>query len=389
MKISLLVLIALLLPISASMISGDAITIDKPHPDDLYIAGGTVTINAPIRGDLLVAGGRVTINDSVQHDLMVAGGTVIVNGYVGDDLRCAGGNIQLLQRVEDDALLAGGRFTLSPAAQIGGNLISLSGEGTLHGQVNGNVFSRAEKLNLNSKVGRDLDARAGEIIAGGEIAGRTTLSAQHITVGPTASFAQEVRFWNADGKLDIGARNAGTPLVFDPSLTTDEPKLKLPGFSSAILIIGYLGTALLVIYTLQLSLGATFAKAAESVLTHSLQSLGLGIIGCIGLPVATILALITMIGIPLALMLFVCTLVLVMLATSVTAIITAHWINQVYYQATWTKTKIAFAGFGIFVVFKLITFTPVVGLPIMVMLSCTAFGAILLTITKKAAPASA
>lgn len=386
MKLVLAFLLILLTPLGISTRSGDNIVIDTPQPDDVYIAGGTVIVNAPIRGDLIIAGGDVTINDSVQHDLLIAGGNVVINGHVGDDLRCVGGNIHLLHTTADDAMVMGGKITVAKAANIRGNLISLGGETSIDGQVHGIVNSWAEEITFTGVALQALDLRADEIEFNGRVAAEATLAAQHISFGPEAALEKGIRFWNPEGKLDIPNRAAETPAVFDNSLSTESPRWVFTDFSIGLLLVGYFITALLMIYVFETTIGSTVQRAAGNVLNKSLASLGLGILLCLGLPIVTVLLLITIIGIPIALILLFVTIALLLAGTALTALMTAHWINRVFYNTSWNTTHLILTAFGIFMLFKLITFTPVVGPAVMVLLICLAYGAMLITVRRNTEP---
>jgi hypothetical protein len=77
--------------------------------------------------------------------------------------------------------------------------------------------------------------------------------------------------------------------------------------------------------------------------------------------------------------------ILAVLATAITAIIAANWINRVYNGSEWSVTRIVFVAFGIFVLLKLMTLTPVIGPLLMVIMICLAFGSILISLRKGAA----
>jgi hypothetical protein len=171
--------------------------------------------------------------------------------------------------------------------------------------------------------------------------------------------------------------------LYDDSLKMETGSWKWLGFSSILLLLLYLGTALLMILLLQYLFGPTLEKTAVTVLKESPKSMGYGLLLCVGLPVAIVLSCVTIIGIPIALILLFAMVTLIILATVITSLVAAHWINHVYYSSSWKSSRIALVAFGIFISLKLITLTPFIGPLVMMLFIFLAFGAILLNISWK------
>jgi hypothetical protein len=120
-------------------------------------------------------------------------------------------------------------------------------------------------------------------------------------------------------------------------------------------------------------------KAADTGFNSTLKSLGMGVLFFIIVPVAAIVLFVTLIGVPLGLLLVFGYIILILLATVITSVVGANWINN-RYEKNWNFWRLVFTGFGLFVLLKLITFTPFVGWLIILLMVCMAFGAILLNI---------
>jgi len=372
-----------ILPVRAQMKSGEDVVIQEKVNKDLYLAGGTVTINAPVHGDLIVAGGTINISDTVTQDMLVAGGNINFNGYAGDDIRCAGGSITILSDVAGDVVVAGGTVTIGKGAVIHGNLIASGGELMVDGKVLGMVQSHSGTFTLNGTVGGDLDSRGGEVTINGSVDGNSVLAAGTIEIGSDASFDGDVNYWNKKGSPDfINAVHNGKAL-FDPSLEIKSGKLVYLGFASVLIALWYLGTALLMIFLIQYLFNATMKSAAGTVKNDSMKSLGYGMLFLIGVPIAIVITAITIIALPVSILLLIGYITLLLLATVIVSLITAHWINNTYYQYSWSSVRIAFAAFGIFIVIKLASLTPVVGPLILLLVVCMAFGGLLQNIKWK------
>lgn len=381
---ALIVLISLLfLSQSFSQIKmGEDVVIDEKVYGDLYVAGGSVTINAPVQGDLVVAGGTVIINDSVSQDVLAAGGNLTLNGHVGDDVRCTGGNIKLLKSIDGDMVVAGGALRIGRDASIKGNLISSAGEVVLDGTVHGDTKSSSGQFTLNGKV-NDLNYQGGKILINGTVDGASVLAANTIELGTGTIFNKDVRYWSEEGNLDFDSFMKNGDAVFDVSLAADNGGWKYSGVVIFVLVLWYLIFALAVIFLFQYFFKNTLKKAADTFKKDSLTSLGLGFLFLAGVPLTILFLLISVIGIPVAVLMFIVYLAVILVATVIVSTVAANWINNTYYQSSWSNRRIILTAFSIFIVLKLVFITPFVGPLITFLLVCMALGAILLNLRWK------
>ncbi len=362
---------------------GDNLVIDEAVNHDLYVAGGTVTINAPIRGDLVVAGGTINVNDSVTQDILVAGGNVILNSVVGDDIRCAGGIVALNGAVLGDFVATGGKIDIARNASIFGHLVSSGGRVMLDGRVKGNVKNASGTFTLNGTIERDFKARSGKILINGEVQGQTEIAARTIELGSGALFGKDVRYWNESASLDFKNSLQGGTATYDEGLDFENGNLRYLGFASMVMLIWYLVTALVMIFLIQYLFSQTFKSAANTIQNNPLKSLGLGFLFLIGVPILVVVLFMTLLGIPVAMLTLISYLAVILFATVIVALLISNWLNNRYYQASRRNGKIAILAFGILVILHLISITPFVGPLVMLLLACTAFGAILLSIRWK------
>jgi len=382
-KLSLLVImINYLFPVFALRIEyGRDINISQPVNEDLYLAGGNITINAPIYGDLIIAGGTILINDTVTNDILLVGGTVTFNGFVGDDIRCAGGKIHITKNVTGDVVVTGGRVTIGKAVTIGG-LLASGGDITIDGNVNGEVKGAFGDLLINGKISGNVDCRGGSITLNGIIGGKSVLSARYILIGDNALFNNDVRYWSEQGSIDFKPYLKTGKAIYDPSIRIRSDKWYYLGANTFFTLLWYLGMALLMILIIQYLFSATMKKAADTTFNSTLKSLGFGLLFLIVVPIAAVIAFVTVIGVPVGLLLVFSYITLILLTTVTISGVAANWINN-RYNKKWNFWRLAFAAFGIFILLKLVSLTPVVGWLIMFLLACIAFGAILLNINWK------
>jgi hypothetical protein len=356
---------------------GRTITITKPVYEDLYVAGGTVTLNAPVYGDVIVAGGTIYINDSVSNDLLIAGGTVFINGYIGDDVRCAGGQLHIQKNIGGDLVITGGELSVEKTVVVNGGLITGGGNLVVNGTINNNVKATGGKIEFNGIANKNFEARCQELIVNGTVFGTSVLAARNISVGANASFQNNVRYWNKDKKLDIQKNiHNGTSPVYDPSLKVQSDNWYYLGHATALGFIWYLSVVFLFILLIQYLFGKTFNKAGTTVTQSIWKSLGWGLLFFAGVPFVVLLFVVTIIGIPFGLILMLSYIGLLILATIITAIVIANWYNNKF-QQRWSFWQLVLGAFFLFILLKIVTFTPLFGWLIMFVIACIAFGSLL------------
>lgn len=357
---------------------GKNVVISHPVHEDLYIAGGSITINAPIRGDLIIAGGTVVINDTVANDIVVAGGEITFNGWVGDDIRSMGGNIYIRKNVMGDVVLIGGKVVVDRGIEIG-SLLASGGDITIDGNVYGDVVGVFGTLFLNGNVARNLDIRGGKLTLNGKVGGNSILAARSVIVGKNGSFNGDIRYWNRSGELDLKNIPIKGKIVYDNTLRIRTGEWYYLGAATILGLIWYLGMALLMIFIIQYLFSSTMKNSANTVYERTLQSIGIGFLFFISIPILVVIALITLIGLPIAVMIALGYLALLFLSSVITAIVAANWVNN-RNNFNWNLSRISFISLCIFIVLKLLLVTPFFGWLVICLLVCAAFGAILLNI---------
>jgi cytoskeletal protein CcmA (bactofilin family) len=384
MKNIFLILVAVIMLLSqqltAQFRSGDNVVIDEPVDHDLYVAGGTITLNAPVRGDLIIAGGTIVVNDTVTQDILVAGGNISLNGFVADDIRCAGGTIQLAGSLAGDFVVTGGQIQILKKAVISGSLLSSGGDVTLNGIVKGDIKDASGTFTLNGTAERELLCKGGKIVINGNVGGNAELAAEVIEIGSDARFSKDVTYWNEARSLDFKNSLKGGNAAYNSSLEIENGKWHYLGFASFIIVLWYLGTALVMMFLIQYLFSITLKNVANTVKDASLKSLGVGFLFLIAVPIAIVICFITLVGIPIGVLTFMAYLTVVILATIIVALLIANWINNTYYRSGWGNGQIVLAAFAIFIFLKLASLTPFIGPLVMLLLVCMAFGGILLNV---------
>ncbi len=351
----------------------------KPVNEDIYIFSGTITIDAPVHGDIWCAGGTVTVNDTVTGDLVVAGGNITLRGTVLDDVRAAGGTLVVSGNIGGDLLIAGGTVTMDRSATIGGNLAASGGTITVDGHVSGGFKSSAGTAIINGDIAKNVEFKGGGLTLNGTIGGNSVLTARRIKLGDNAAIRGNVRYWTDEGEVNFGtAMQNGAVAAFDPALRThfDQPDYKFLGFASLMAVLWYLVAAFILLWLGQWLFPKTFQKAARTSLEAPIQSLGYGFLYFVAVPVGIVLLFITVVAIPVGLIALFFYVMFLLLASMITALVGAHWINN-HKNYNWRPIQLVLAALAFLIVLHLVGALPFLGWVAKIIAIFIAFGAIL------------
>jgi hypothetical protein len=312
----------------------------------------------------------------VYNDLLLAGGTVYINGYVADDIRCAGGELHILKSIGGDLVIAGGKVDIAKQVFVAGGLMTSGGDVVLNGTINSDVRSNAGTFTFNGKANRNFNCRSEKLIINGTVTGNSVLAARQITIGNNASLNNNVRYWTGHGNFDFKQSIKSGNAVYDPSLKLKTKSWYYLGQATMLGFFWYLGSVFIFILLIQYLFGRTIKKAGDNLSGSIFKSLGWGFIFFIGVPILVLLLLITIIGIPVGLMLMFSYIALIVLATIITSLVSANWYNN-RFQMNWGFWQTVLTALGMFILLKIITFTPFLGWLFMLVIAATAFGSIL------------
>lgn len=120
---------------------------------NLYASGQTVRVEGTVTGDLVAVGSDVRVSGEVKSDLLVAGGTIDISGKVDGDVRVAGGRITVSGPIGQDLVIGAGQVTLTSSAQVGQDLVFAAGQLTLDGRVTGSVLGTTPNYTKHGTVG--------------------------------------------------------------------------------------------------------------------------------------------------------------------------------------------------------------------------------------------
>jgi len=384
----------LLLPVTLAFVefpagekfkAGEKITVSTALEHDFYAAGETIEINAPIAGDLVAAAGSITIRDSIQEDLTVAGGEVVVDGRVGDDIIAMGGDIRIPQPIGGDLIVMGGDITIDKTSTVGQDLVVMGGNVNIAGTIAGNLIARGGKIVLDGACEGNLEMKGGRLEVNGPVQGTSVIVAENMRVGPNAQFYGNVRYWlpNEDAGQDFTAalRNNATA-QYDETLQTEDGFSWFGQIPWFFLIVAYILSVFLLIVLLHLLLPRVMERAGQALRQDFVKSFGYGALYLVGIPLAVILLFMTFIGIPIGLFVLAMFLFSLLFGHALAAVAITYAIN-IRREHSWSKIVLMFISLGIFIVLRSLTFTPMIGIFVSVILVGASFGALIIPLVRK------
>lgn len=299
---SLILALGILVPLSSFAFKTDAgenLNLTTPINGDYYIAGGNVNLGTNVNGDVCTAGGKIFINGDIKEDLLLAGGELFINGNIGESARIMWGKIVIDSTIQKDLLLAGGEITLSEKTNIQWETKIAGGKIDFAG------------------IANNVDLNAGEIYIKGTIEGNAIIRAEKINFEPTAKILGDLYY-------ESSRQNTWFEQIVQGKVTFKQVKYHhgeyLEFFS------GFAGArfAFLFIFGLILLLVGQkrIRPSLETLKKYPRESLGIGFLTYIALPVAAFLLAITIIGMPFA---------FVTIAAFITIMIFAKLLNVYFY----------------------------------------------------------
>lgn len=158
--------------------------------DDLIVSGQEIYIDGTVKGDLVAFGGFVEVNGTVEGDLIVAAAELRLAGTVADDVRAAGAGVIVTGKVGDDLFAAAGGGQGSAAfGSVNGRQIQQGLEVGRDAVIGGDAYLGAGAARFDGAVKGDLNAGAGMLSLTGTVGGDANLDVGELSVADSAHVA--------------------------------------------------------------------------------------------------------------------------------------------------------------------------------------------------------
>ena len=227
---------------------------------------------------------------------------------------------------------------------------------------------------------QNLDFQGGKITLNGAVQGPTMLGAgEEMIIGDLARFDNTVNYWSPKKNIDFKHSLKAGPAVFDPGLHQERNRWYFLGLASLLMALWYISMFFLLIMIVQYLFASTMKKAGETIYTRPLNSFGWGLLYWIGIPVVALVAIITLVGLPIGFLVLAGYTFLLLISFVVASVVLANWLNEGS-KSDWTYWKLVGMAGVIFMLLKILSLTPFIGMFISGIIICASFGAIIVNI---------
>jgi len=264
--------------------NGELLTVeDVLIEDDLYLIGGTTTVTSQVKGDLIVVAGEVEIDGNIEGDLFILGGNIVLNGLVSDDVRIGGGYVTINGKIGDDLIMAGGEVTCSANSAVAGNVYGAAGSANFKGSLT------------------NLYIAAGTLFIGGNITGNVDLLASdYFKIDSSAKIGGNLAYaYKENAEIPDGVVTGTVTVKESQFLNTEEIKEEVGGFGAnmhlGMKFFSYLALLFLGVIVL-LAFPYSFRKYTELGKKSYGNAIFYGLLLLIGLPVVSVLLILTVVG---------------------------------------------------------------------------------------------
>ncbi|QQE74036.1 polymer-forming cytoskeletal protein [Brevibacillus composti] len=258
---------------------------ESVHRGDLAVSAARTVIEGVVDGDLYVFSENVQIKGKITGDLFSFAATTIVSGKVEGDIRSVTDTLLLNGEVGGSVASISNHLLLEPNGRIGKNLLMLAANADLLGEVSREANGMADSIRISGKVGE----------------GISMLHARTIRLDAPAEIGGDL-VYTSPGEAMIAP---GVTIAGKVSFTPMEPVQKTERFSYFPLLLGL--ASLLCTLLMWLAVRYLFPAGLAGIsrqLDQGGRSLYLwGLILMLGIPLLSLILLITMVGIPVAVLL--------------------------------------------------------------------------------------
>jgi cytoskeletal protein CcmA (bactofilin family) len=175
--------------LAAEVSNGDVyrLAANQVVEDDLVVTAREIYIDGTVKGDLVAMGSVVQVNGTVEGDAMIAAADVQIAGTVADDARVAGAGVTISGHIGDDLFMAaGGSQTVGYPLTISGRSIEQGARIADSASIGGSVYLGAGTARVAGTITEDLKAGAGALALAGTVKRNADISSSALNISPDA-----------------------------------------------------------------------------------------------------------------------------------------------------------------------------------------------------------
>jgi hypothetical protein len=267
---------------------GDIATVapDEVLDDDIILVAQNVKVEGTVVGDVFAFGETVTITGDIGGSVFTGGANISIDAKSVEAIWAAGGNIEVKGSVTRNVVLAGGSVCVCGEARIGKDLGAYAGKFTTEGDVAGTIRGSVGKFVMAGKGGR-VKIKADDIMvkANAEIAGDLMMTSENEPViEEGATILGETTFEKPEAKEGAEFLVAIAPMI--------------AFFLTVVRIVLFIAKVIVGVLLIAL-FGQCVRRVMDTLITKPWKSLGVGFLGLIVIPIASVIMFVIVIGYPI------------------------------------------------------------------------------------------
>lgn len=331
-----------------------------------WFTGDVITIDGEVQGTTFAAGEQIIINGRIDGALFAAGQRVLINGEVTGNIYGAGEIVRFEGNAEREVFLAGETVVIEEGAMVGRD-----------------GYAAGMNVRMNGDVARHLMGAGESVILDGVISGDADMRAESLTINETSEIGGDLRYESPnEASISSGTVISGETAWTEsevwqrgPQLTRQD-RLLLRGL---FLVWSFL-SSLIVWLVIRLVSPLFWQDRIRPVESQALKTVGAGTLVLFGIPLVSLLLMITVIGIPMGVILLIAYGLALYLARIIIAVLMGNMIIRRVGKVTiWTELLQVLIGLLIIEILFLI---PFVNILVGILVALIGLGAISLTIRR-------
>lgn len=331
-----------------------------------WFTGDVIQIDGEVQGTTFAAGEQIIINGRIDGALFAAGQRILINGEVTGNIYGAGQIVRFEGNTEHEVFLAGETVVIEEGAVVGRDGYVAGMDVSMNGEVARHFVGAGESIILNGTVSEDADLRGETLILNdtSEIGGdlryespnEASISSGAVISGETAWTESEV--WQRGHQL------------------TPRSRLLLRGM----FFVWSLLSSLIVWLVFRLVSPLFWQERIRPVESQALKTVGAGTLVLFGIPLLSLILMVTVIGIPMGVILLIVYGLALYLARIITAVLIGNMIIRRVGQVTfWIELLQVLTGL---LIIEILSLVPVVNILVGIVAVVIGLGAITLSMRR-------
>jgi hypothetical protein len=259
---------------------------DEVLDDDIVLFAQNIKVEGTVAGDVFAFGETVTITGDIGGSVFTGAANIAIDAKSVEAIWAAGGSIEVKGSITRNVVLAGGSVCVCDEARIGKDLGAYAGTFRTEGDIAGTIRGSVGKFVMAGKGGR-VKIKAGDIkvTSTAQIAGDLIMTSENEPViEEGATILGETTFERPEAK-----EGAEFLVAIAPMIAFFLTIVRIVFFIAKVIV----GVLLIALFS------QCVRRVMDTLITKPWKSLGVGFLGLIVIPIASVIMFVILIGYPL------------------------------------------------------------------------------------------